>query len=251
MHSLSVRWSQHCAKSSNCPKLSSAIKKYGKENFIIEIIQNCSNTEELNKRERFYIKELNSINKGYNLTVGGEFSTKGYKHTKESKNKMSKARKGKSYEEIYGKEQAEKLKTMKSKEQSGDKNINYGKEGSLKLKKRWQNPTIREDTLKNMAIAQNKPEVKFKVGKAAKKMWDKKLKNNTFNVYEAIQIRRGGDGGKSAIYEKGKLVGEWYNRRECANDLDIGFRHISSVLNSKMKQYKGYIFEYTENENEK
>lgn len=53
--------------------LNRAIKKYGKENFTKEILQECSNKDELNDRERFWIKELKSNNRelGYNLTEGG------------------------------------------------------------------------------------------------------------------------------------------------------------------------------------
>ena len=130
IYSLGVRWSQHCAKSSNCPKLSNAIKKYGIENFTIEVIEICNSMEELNKREEYWIKELDSMNKGYNLCEGGS-NSKGYKHTKKSRKKMSNVRKGKTYKEFYGEEQANKLKKQKSKLFSGNKNINFGKIGKL------------------------------------------------------------------------------------------------------------------------
>jgi uncharacterized protein (UPF0297 family) len=48
-----------------------AIKKYGKEKFIKEILYICNTIEELNEKERFYINEYNSINKeiGYNISI--------------------------------------------------------------------------------------------------------------------------------------------------------------------------------------
>lgn len=51
-----------------------AIKKYGKENFNKEILEECSSKEELNEREKFWINELNSndILIGYNITTGGD-----------------------------------------------------------------------------------------------------------------------------------------------------------------------------------
>jgi group I intron endonuclease len=130
IHLLGTRWSQHYAKSSNYPKLSNAIKKYGKENFTIKELEICNSMEELNKKEEYWIKELDSINKGYNLCEGGG-NSKGYKHTKESRKKMSNARKGKTYEEIYGKEQAVKIKIKRQDQNSGKNNINYGKIGKL------------------------------------------------------------------------------------------------------------------------
>lgn len=48
-----------------------AMRKYGIENFKIEEIENCSD-ENLNDRERYWIKYYDSYNKGYNETEGGE-----------------------------------------------------------------------------------------------------------------------------------------------------------------------------------
>ena len=50
--------------------LYSAMNKYGVENFIFEVIEECENTEE---REKFWIKELNTYGStGYNATLGGD-----------------------------------------------------------------------------------------------------------------------------------------------------------------------------------
>ena len=53
-------------------KLSRAIRKYGKENFIIEPIDVAYNRDELNEKEVYYIKKYNSLEDGYNMTIGGE-----------------------------------------------------------------------------------------------------------------------------------------------------------------------------------
>jgi len=47
-----------------------AIRKYGIENFIFEIIEECSK-EQLNEREQYWIAFYNSYNNGYNCTTGG------------------------------------------------------------------------------------------------------------------------------------------------------------------------------------
>ena len=54
-------------------KLQNAWNKYGENNFIVEKIQydNISK-EELNNEEIKYIKQYNSYNNGYNLTIGGD-----------------------------------------------------------------------------------------------------------------------------------------------------------------------------------
>lgn len=52
--------------------LSNAIEKYGVENFEFSILENCD-IDKLNDREKFYIKELETIApNGYNLTEGGD-----------------------------------------------------------------------------------------------------------------------------------------------------------------------------------
>lgn len=51
-----------------------AIKKYGAENFVFEEIDSANNLEELNQKERYWIKFYSSNNKefGYNLDSGGK-----------------------------------------------------------------------------------------------------------------------------------------------------------------------------------
>lgn len=87
--SIKERWSEHC-KSSKCNKMFNAIKKYGKENFKIEEIYYSFDIDDLNQKEMFFISQYDSIEKGYNLTFGGE----GALHSKETRNKLSKILKG-------------------------------------------------------------------------------------------------------------------------------------------------------------
>jgi len=50
-----------------------AIEKYGRENFKKEILEYCDSKIDLNKKEVFWIKKLNSkYPNGYNLSDGGE-----------------------------------------------------------------------------------------------------------------------------------------------------------------------------------
>lgn len=53
-------------------KFQRAIKKYGKENFIIEEIDRASSKEELDEKEKSWIAKYNSIKSGYNTASGGE-----------------------------------------------------------------------------------------------------------------------------------------------------------------------------------
>lgn len=58
-----------------------AIQKYGKENFIKEILVEVSTQKELNEMEIYWIDKLNSTDKniGYNIMPGGEGISKGMK----------------------------------------------------------------------------------------------------------------------------------------------------------------------------
>lgn len=85
---LKERWSLHVNNSKNKKfYFSKAIKKYGKENFILEIIQFCNDEKTANELEKYYIKFYNSHNPkvGYNSTLGGE----GVIPTDETRKKMS------------------------------------------------------------------------------------------------------------------------------------------------------------------
>lgn len=48
-----------------------AIQKYGKENFSFEVIEECT-IEQLNQKEMYWISYFNSVENGYNCSVGGD-----------------------------------------------------------------------------------------------------------------------------------------------------------------------------------
>lgn len=72
------RWKEHIRHSKDefskrKPLIHRAINKYGPDNFVFEVIQEC-NMEDLNNLEKYYINEYGSNNKeiGYNITEGGD-----------------------------------------------------------------------------------------------------------------------------------------------------------------------------------
>jgi group I intron endonuclease len=105
-------------------RLKLAIQKYGIENFKKEIIEICDSMEKLNERERFWIKELNAINEGYNISLGGD----GGDTISNNPNK-----------ELIGKRHSEKMKDPLV-------NKNKAKGRVVKLKKKddpnWVNPRL-------------------------------------------------------------------------------------------------------------
>lgn len=48
--------------------LARAIRKYGKENFTLELIDTANNQDELNQKEQYWIRYYDSVNNGYNET---------------------------------------------------------------------------------------------------------------------------------------------------------------------------------------
>lgn len=108
--------------------IKNAIKKYGKENFKKDILETCSDCNELNEKEIYWIDKLNSRDKeiGYNISKGGD--------------EGNRSQHGSFYQcwvEKYGKDEADiKLSEMKEKISKSIKEIgifsNYGKNGVYK-----------------------------------------------------------------------------------------------------------------------
>ena len=76
-NSIGERMAKHiqAAKSEEGFLLHRAIRKYGKESFTIELIEDGLTLEQAYEREKFYIEKYNTYFKnelGYNMTLGGE-----------------------------------------------------------------------------------------------------------------------------------------------------------------------------------
>ena len=106
--SLNKRWREHCAKGF---ALNSAIKKYGKNNFKIEIVATASTITILNKFEELVIKKYNTTTpNGYNIRQGGDNK----RHSEETKLKMSKAAMGRKVSDETRKRNSEAHKGQKA-----------------------------------------------------------------------------------------------------------------------------------------
>lgn len=96
------RFYQHCA--TKCSKAVSnmaihrAIKKYGKSNFTVEVIEEIDSTN-LNDRERYWIRYYDSYNNGYNSTEGGQDGIKLFKNL-DTESIVREYKSGKSLREI-------------------------------------------------------------------------------------------------------------------------------------------------------
>lgn len=102
-------------------RLKDAIHKYGKENFIVEILDICMTLSEANEKERFWIEKLDARNReiAYNISFGGDANVpyecllegakkrQGRKASDETKCKISTALKDKPKSDIHRKSLSE------------------------------------------------------------------------------------------------------------------------------------------------
>ena len=163
---------QPSRKNENKP-LKDAMKKYGKENFTREIIEDgITDPEYLKEREMYWIAHFGDFHNGYNQTEGGDGWTSetvsGEKHPMYGKNrpkttcqkiskalsgrtrpvdvcqKISERKKGKNYGMIgekasmYGKNHSTKTRQRMSQAKKGKNNPNYGNTGE-------KNPNLRPE----------------------------------------------------------------------------------------------------------
>jgi group I intron endonuclease len=82
--SLSIRFNQHLNRKTNYI-INQAVKKYGKENFIVEQIDKAETYNQLLQKEIYYIDKLKP---DYNMTKGGQ-GIVGFKHSLQTKKKIS------------------------------------------------------------------------------------------------------------------------------------------------------------------
>ncbi len=119
------------------------IRKIGWENFTVEVLEVCKTLEELNEREMYWIRKLNTKKpNGYNQTDGGN---------------------GK-----RGQNLSEETKTRLSFMRTGEKNPNYGKPLSDWQKKRISEArtgaTMRNDAHAKVSKARSKPVICVETG---------------------------------------------------------------------------------------
>lgn len=120
--------------------LQRAFEKYGVDNFEYSVLEEVLESSMLNEREKYWIDYYGGLNsdKNYNLkdpllnehsdyvrkklskvNSGINNPNYGNKWTQKMKNKASSLKKGKSWEELYGKEKAEEMKKNAAKSQEG------------------------------------------------------------------------------------------------------------------------------------
>lgn len=122
---INLRFRQHFKPSSGCTILVSAIKKYGKENFSVELLEEIEKVD-LNSKEKYWINKLNSLTpNGYNIVEGGNKGP-----TKYGKDNFMFGKIGKLHPQ-YGTKRTNFTKELISSKVSGKNNGMYGIRGKF------------------------------------------------------------------------------------------------------------------------
>lgn len=162
--------------------LKQAISKYGKANFIVELLSWCNTIDELNEKEIYYIKYFNSTNKaiGYNIEAGGKScvmqdSTKeklrvahlGKKASKETKLKLSYSHSG-SKNSFYGKHHSEETKKKIGAKSRGRQTFlnKHHKESSIEKMRKAKLGNVPTNSIKVQCV--NDGIIYLSIAKAAK-----------------------------------------------------------------------------------
>ena len=217
------RWARH-KRSRNYKKYKHihfymALNKYGIDHFFVsEVMKISANTKEelkkeLNKWEKYYISEFNSFRNGYNSTEGGDGVMTGFRHTEESKKKMSKSHKGAILTE----------------------------ETRRKMSLAHKGLTFSEETRK---ILSEKAKMRIRSQESIRKSADKhiglKMSNKTKQKLKECNKRT------ILQYDlQNNFITEWDTIKEAANSLGLkSASPIRQCLTGKSKQSHGYIWKY-------
>ena len=206
-----------------------AFRKYGLDNFDIEILKENLNTRcLLNFYECYYIKKFDSLCKnknGYNLSDGGSngnpMAGKTEEEIREWKRKKSEASRGEN-NPCFGR--------------TGENHPMYGKHHSEESKQK------QSEIMKGKYIGENHP------------FYGKKHSEETKQkISEVIKGKNNPKAKRVAQYDLNEnLVRIWdYAKQISEENPEIGYGGLRAVLQGRCKthQYKGYIWKYVE-ENE-
>jgi group I intron endonuclease len=187
-------------KSKNGFRISRALIKYGYSNFSVTVLEYC-NKFDLLVREQYYFDILSPQ---YNiLKIAG--SSEGFKHSEETKAKISKALKGVYIGEksaLFGHLIAEETKKQMSLKKAGESNPLYGKTHNENTKE-----LMRQRALGRKHSDETKIKMSTKHG-------------NPVNIYEKCSL------------EGFKLIGSFVSARRAAKFLEISGSTVIRYMNS-------------------
>lgn len=221
------RFTEHCSSKKEYP-IVMAIKKYGKENAILEVIGEFDDYDEMYKAEKEAIKNHKTkAPNGYNLTDGGK-GAYGLPASEERKRKISQANKGKK----LSKETRMKISQA-----------NKGRDFSVQVKAmadatRGKKKTKKqiEATIKTWTGRKHTESAKLKMSISASK---RKASEDTKNkISKALRIAMG-DIEYSFVSPDG-VVFKTKNLKAFCIENNLSKPHMYNIHNRKAKSHKGW-----------
>ena len=252
-----------------------AIRKYGIENFIVEILkEDLESYEKMNYWECFYIIELDTLannKKGYNVASGGNNGNTLAGKTEEEMKILRKKFSDNSKKQWENKTDEEKKKTLEllHKHLCGENNPNWGglsdetkKKLSEKAKERLKNKENNgmygkhhsEETKEKISKSSNNkgehnPMYGKKHSEETKEKISKSLKGNLLSEETKEKISKANKGKPnktSKLIDRYTLDGKYVDTKYQFEYVQMGFlsSKISNCCTGKRKQHKGFIFRY-------
>ena len=202
------RWENGSGYKAN-KHFTSAVKKYGWDNFDHIIFAENLTKYEACKMERLLIALYDSTNPlyGYNMSIGGECGRKGIKHTEEARKRMSAAQKGRQISEETRRKIGE-----------GNKGKIMSDEARRKISEALKGKHPTEETRRKLSESHKKP---------YKETYKKRCK-----PVLCVELNR--------IFP---------SIREAEKELNIENSNISEAANGKRKTAGGYHWEFIEGGN--
>lgn len=191
--------------------INKAISKYGRNNFVVEIIELCNTVEELNDREVYWIDYYKQLGETYNIAEGGTGGHTTKHFTKEQMNeyrgKLSKAQSGRKVSE----ETKQKLSDANKGKWHGDTKVT-----SKSIKDLWNDPNS----------VYNSDEYRQKLSKSRiGRVFSEETKR------KISESRMGGDNPMAIKIKVGDIIYE--TRRECAKEYNISETAVTKRCKSK------------------
>jgi len=208
-----------------------SIKKHGKENHEKEILEFFSSRKDLGKREKEIVNE-DFLNDPFcmNIQPGGEFRSIGFRHSEETKKKMSKIQKTIQNDPTI---KAKKIKALTGKKRT--------LEQRKKMSESLTGRKFSEDHIKKITKASStrSKETRKKLSDARKK-W----KRSPENIEKQRQTRASRYGFKIQQFTKdGIFLREWNSLSDLKKDHPDWYNNVAQVIyKSNLKTAKGYVW---------
>ncbi len=265
-----------CGDCKKQPQIYRALKKYGFENFIVEYLWTSTNFSDLKKLnnllnilEVVYISYFDSAKNGYNLKTGGNA---GGLHSQETKDKISKANKGRITSEETKRKLSEINKGKTASEETKLKISEAGKhritseETKLKISDKVKDyynknekPKMSEETKLKISKAntghKHSEESRIKISESLKGeknyLYGKKIPEETKLKMKLSRSKNGGHNKSVDQYDlMGYFIKTWGSITQASLELKISLSQICSVCKRKAKTAGGFIWKYSENQDE-